>query len=105
MIMFSLSYLNTFFIRWGEGEELLIPFSFIRVVPMEETLRFNLYSLEDCKRKLWVCLGGLGRAPAPPKTALALAPSVEWLFWWSESRFKKMFGKTASSDCLRVKCP
>jgi hypothetical protein len=27
--------------------------------------------------------GLFGRAPAPPKTAPALATLVEWLLWWS----------------------
>jgi hypothetical protein len=28
-------------------------------------------------------VGLVGRAPAPPKTAPALAPLVGWLLWWS----------------------
>jgi len=37
-------------------------------------------------------LGLFGKAPAPPKIALALA-QVEWLLWWSWGRFKKCWAK------------
>jgi hypothetical protein len=37
--------------------------------------------------------GLFGRAPASPKTAPAPAPLVEWLLWWSWSRFEKRLAK------------
>jgi len=38
-------------------------------------------------------LGPFGRASALPKTAPALAPQMERLFWWSWSRFRKCLAK------------
>jgi hypothetical protein len=62
----------------------------------------NLYTKRMQDQIMDIHMKGLfGRAPAPPKTALAPAPLVERLFWWSWSRFKKMFDKTASPSCVR----
>ena len=43
---------------------------------------------------VWMgCKAPFGRASALPKTAPALAPQMERLFWWSWSRFRKCLAK------------
>jgi hypothetical protein len=53
----------------------------LSIYPTKSRYDLLFYSVqESCKQEN---KGLFGRAPAPPKTAPALAPLVEWLLWWS----------------------